>query len=318
MTNASVMEYDADVHMPIALRRRPPWFAALLSVLVTGLGQIYAGRTRRGLAFWGASVIVGPAGAFLAMRLVSLGLFVLALIGTITVTIACAIDAWRLARRGENLHGRSRIDRWYTYATVVVLWVFVGAPRYQRWLRAHVAQAYRNPSEAMAPTIEDGDLIFATPKHDASRRGEVVVFHRAEFVVVMRVAALAGDTIAMRGGQLFISGSPVSEPYRRAEKQDVDADEFNWQRSFVLGKRDTTNYRPTLMTWGPLLVPKGKVFVLGDNRGTSRDGRYVGFTDVDSVMQSPRVVYFSWDAESHSVRWGRIGRRLDGVGADER
>jgi signal peptidase I len=307
------MENAADLNAPKAPNappQKPPWFAALLSLLLAGLGQVYSGRILRGLAFWVASGVIGLSGLVIGAWLESASLLLLALLASIGVSIIAAIDAWQLARRVEIPRASSRLDRWYTYAAVVVVWVFVGAPIYQGWVKSHIAQTYRIPSGAMLPTMEVGDFLLAAPKHDAAHRGELVVYGASNGTFVKRVVALAGDTIEMRGGQLFVSGATVSEPYRLPEKEDVVADEFIWQRGFLLGGRDTTKYRPSLMTWGPLIVPSGKLFVLGDNRGNSLDDRYLGFTNADSVRLSPRLVYFSWDPYTRSVRWSRIGLRL--------
>src|SRR2546427_158968 len=73
-------------------------------------------------------------------------------------------------------------------------------------------------------------------------------------------------------------------------------------------------YRPTRDTWGPLVVPRDKYFVLGDNRDNSLDSRYWGFVDATAVKGRPLVVYFSYDREARDafpwlkdIRWSRLG-----------
>lgn len=305
------MDKPSESTSPEMRQRKSEWFAGLLSLLLTGLGQIYAGRWLRGFILWTCSALIALIGLALGARLESLSLIVLTVIATVAIWVIGVVDAWQLVRRGKAKSSRSKFDGWYTYVAVLVLWAFTGAPMYRRELRAHVGQTFKIPSDAMAPTLETGDFLLATPKRDPSQREELVIYADTNGPFVKRVVAVAGDTVEMRGGVLFVGGKAVSEPYRQPEKEDLVAGEFAWQRRFVVRKSDTTNYRPSLMTWGPLLVPRGKLFLLGDNRGDSMDSRYLGFTDADSVRLSPRLLYFSFDPSSHTVRWNRIGRRFE-------
>lgn len=160
----------------------------------------------------------------------------------------------------------------------------------------------------MAPTLVPGDHVFAHSLRQLPRHGEVVIYVTPDGPRVKRVVGVPSDTIAMRGGVLSVNGVAVNEPY--AVPQDVAREEFGWQRRFLLPGVDPLAYRPTLNSWGPLVVPAGRYFVLGDNRGDSADSRYIGFLDLAGIVQVPTMIYFSRDPETGSVRWDRIGRHL--------
>ena len=87
----------------------------------------------------------------------------------------------------------------------------------------------------------------------------------------------------------------------------------SWQRPYLVG--DTTDYRPDLENWGPIVVPPDSFFLMGDNRRESYDSRYWGFLGRDRIEGKPFLIYFSFDRQGDlplpaltSVRWGRMLR----------
>jgi len=94
--------------------------------------------------------------------------------------------------------------------------------------------------------------------------------------------------------------------------------DFDWQRDYLIaGPMSTAQYLPSRNNWGPLLVPEGKYFVLGDNRDNSLDSRYWGFVADSLVKGRPFVVYYSYSPDSVDtfawlthIRWTRLGERI--------
>lgn len=89
-----------------------------------------------------------------------------------------------------------------------------------------------------------------------------------------------------------------------------------WQLGYLLPEVDRDAYRPSRDNWGPIVVPAGQYFVMGDNRDNSYDSRYWGFVDRRVIRGRPLFVYYSFDHESWralpfltAIRWGRIGER---------
>jgi len=202
-------------------------------------------------------------------------------------------------------------------------------------VRVFVVEAYRIPSGSMAPTLLPGDFLLvnkavygahvpgtglALPAFAEPRRGDVVVFrppHDAERNYVKRVVGLPGDTLAMRHKILYVNGKAVEEPYVRHGDpgRDLFHSSMLWQRPYLVEGAGLR--RPTRDNWGPLVVPPGKLFVLGDNRDNSEDSRFWGFVDRSAVLGRPWLVYFSLrggegrrSAWAREIRWDRIGGRV--------
>ena len=117
---------------------------------------------------------------------------------------------------------------------------------------------------------------------------------------VKRVVGLPGDTLAMINGTLQLNGRRMPEAYAwNADTTDDPGDaDFDWQRKYVVGppSHDTAHYTPSRDNWGPIALPPGKYFVLGDNRDNSNDSRYGGFVPARDILGEPRRVYFSRDS----------------------
>ena len=172
-------------------------------------------------------------------------------------------------------------------------------------VRSSVVEAFWVPSGSMLPTIQIGDHLFVNKMAYALRvpllgtklydvgtvhRGDIVVFvsptdHSTD--LIKRVVAIAGDTVEIRDKHVLINGKPMPDSHARF----VDP-------QFRGTPRDD---------FGPVVVPPGKFFVLGDNRDQSYDSRYWGFADVDSIKGRAMFIYWSWDGRAHWPRWGRMG-----------
>lgn len=181
----------------------------------------------------------------------------------------------------------------------------------------------KNVTAAMEPAILVGDYITSR-RITAGSTGDAVI-HRGDVVVhawppdrskqfVKRIVGLPGDTLAMTNGMLSVNGRTLAEPYAHRDEPEMDpvVDEFNWQRPYVAAKAamDTSRYVASRNTWGPLVVPRGEYFVLGDNRDNSLDSRYWGFLPRADVQARVRRVYFSRDTTGR-IRWSRFGQRVE-------
>ncbi len=212
-------------------------------------------------------------------------------------------------------------------------------------IRTFLIEAYRIPSGSMTPTLLIGDWLFVNklaygphvpftdvrlPGYDEPERGDVIVFKSPDQVdqpedpnptLVKRCVAIAGDTVHMRDGLFFLNGVPQPQSVAFAGNRQLDGRVshplFAWQRGFeVRGTRmGDPPISSTLDDWGPLIVPKDFLFMLGDDRYDSKDGRYWGFVPRENVRGRPVFVYYSYNGKDSvrplpfltDIRWGRIG-----------
>jgi len=171
--------------------------------------------------------------------------------------------------------------------TGVFVWLFT----------SHVAQATEVPTESMKPTILAGDHFFidkvgfpanypqAIQQYLPGRqiqRGDILAFWSPEkqsMRLVKRVIGLPGETVEIRNRQVFINDSPLNEPY----KIHVDRQTYRVRDNF-----------------GPVTVPRGQYFMLGDNRDNSNDSRFWGFARREAFIGKPLFVYWSYDIDPYN------------------
>ncbi len=177
------------------------------------------------------------------------------------------------------------------------------------FIRAYIVQAFKIPSGSMIPTLLVGDhllvtkftyginlpfsdkkiLVFNTPK-----RGDIVVFRYPEDPsrdFIKRVIAIEGDTIEIKDKKVYINGVEIKEDYVRYTDSFIHPKKLDPRDNF-----------------GPVVVPKGKIFVMGDNRDQSYDSRFWGFVDLKDVKGKAFIIYWSWNDEKLKPRIERIGK----------
>lgn len=202
-------------------------------------------------------------------------------------------------------------------------------------LRIFLLQAFRIPSPSMERTLLPGDWLFVnkaiygapvpftswrTPAFREPAHGDIVVFISVEtpdLDVVKRVIGLPGDTIEMKDHAIYRNGVLVDEP-NAVYDDTVAADPAEYRmkiRAWQLAHlaRDTAGYAPDRKHWGPIVVPHDSMFVMGDNRDHSWDGRFWGFLPRANVRGTPLFLYYSYDPDTYkplpgltNIRWGRF------------
>jgi signal peptidase I len=208
---------------------------------------------------------------------------------------------------------KKSLTREYTEAILIALLLAL-------LIRTFIIQAFKIPSGSMETTLLIGDHILVSkfpygthipneipflniklfddiilfPK--APARGDIIVFkfpkdETRDFI--KRVIGLPGDLLEVRRQKVYINGKPYEDFHARHTESPEDS---------PLVPRDD---------FGPILVPDGHVFVMGDNRENSQDSRYWGYLDIKKIRGKALMIYWSWDQIKTWVRFERFGKILE-------
>ena len=163
------------------------------------------------------------------------------------------------------------------------------------FIRTFVVQAFKIPSGSMKPTLLVGDHILVNkflygikiPFTDKTlipisepKRGDVIVFIYPvdpEKDFIKRVIGLPGDKVEISGEKVFINGKQYDDEHGFYSKIGVSTAQIGKGSHF-----------------GPVIVPKDHLFVMGDNRNHSYDSRFWGFVPLSSVKGKAFIIYWSW------------------------
>jgi len=177
------------------------------------------------------------------------------------------------------------------------------------FIRAFIVQAFKIPSSSMEPTLLVGDYLLVNKfiygvripysdiklfEYKKPKRGDIIVFifpkdRKKDFI--KRVIGTEGEKLTILHNKIYIDDKLIDDPWGH----------FTMPRS-------------SIEDYGPIKVPEGSLFVMGDNRDNSQDSRFWGFVKTNEVKGKAFIVYFSldWDARNllNKVRWTRLGKLI--------
>ena len=183
------------------------------------------------------------------------------------------------------------------------------------FIRTFIIQAFKIPSSSMEPTLLVGDHLLVNKfiyginipftdtklfQFKSPKRGDIIVFiyprdRSKDFI--KRVIGTEGEKVEIIRNKIYINGKLIDDRWGHYQE------ESNWIK-----------YLQPIEKFGPVLVPKHSLFVLGDNRDNSQDSRFWGFVNINAVRGEAFIIYFSWDRYAQSllgkIRWTRFGKLI--------
>ncbi|MBL4823897.1 MAG: signal peptidase I [SAR324 cluster bacterium] len=184
-------------------------------------------------------------------------------------------------------------------------------------VRTYMFAPFQIPSGSMLPTIQIGDHIFASMYSYGSPvpfteiklfkkpilRGDIIIFpypRDPSIDYIKRAVGLPGETLEIRLDKVYINGELLDEPYAFFEPKERIS-------RLALGLSSAS----PVSSFGPISIPEGKLFAMGDNRYNSADSRYWGFVDINTVSGKGQIIYWSHDPGENLLNGYQLGRIFD-------
>lgn len=258
--------------------------AATLSALIPGLGQWLLGRREKAIALFSGLIVMAI--AFWPIRLPRLweGLMTLLLAGFTLFNIAVFGALYDRDRTTAV-----RLSLWWIPFGLVISYIGFNIT-FTALLFGSGFRTVRATISSMEPLLKQGDrLVYDRryyPAH-AKLRGDVIIAQTSGGLTIRRIIAVPGDTIEGKERTVFLNGRVQDEAFI--------------QHTYPLGND------PALDSFGPISVPAGKYFVMGDNRDISLDSRMPDFGLVDNDAIVGKTLYY------YKIGFGPgpVTRRLD-------
>lgn len=268
------------------LKKRSAILTSLLSLMMPGLGHMYAGNIKKGLHIVVAQLSIIALLAFFGALSTFYGLLTL-ILSIIFIYGFALVSSLKLAHSNKHYQLKA-YNRWYYYLLIFIAMTSVSGYLFTNKQQFLGYATYQVPSSSMSPTIQPGDFITVDTNTKNISAGDVIVFYaphnmsaKQSTIYIKRVVALAKDTIAIDNGLV----------------------ERNQQSESILQVAKELRQQDYSITMALQTMADNTLFTLGDWRDNSRDSRHFGAIANTDVIGKATYIWFADD-------WQRIGRAI--------
>lgn len=291
--------------------------AILLNIFVIGTGYFYLGKFKK-------SFLVLPLLFFIVYISLYIALiyhdFYTLLTGYLIVIFIYGYTIYDIIKIiNNNQHKKTKYRRWYFVILYIVICLSVVSIAKVNITSISPITTFKTPSNSMSPTIKKDEIFIATRINKLPNRGDIVAFQSPKNIniyYVKRCVAIEGDIVFIKNKKLYLHPDKTDEVIKNTyPKEDIITISNTLFVKSPYQNRYTQIYNDSNITKQntkiaqlfdikPIQVPKGSVFVLGDNRDHSLDSRFIGFIPLHLIYGKAQLIYKS------NISKDRIGRKL--------